>query len=405
MPALEIEVYSNPLVALHPHDPMWGLKDYSPLSAYDLQLLKPALLFGDHVNLISFRETMQQMVWSQAKTLFVMPMPRLGHFMGVAQRRDPSELDRLGLKESELPAQDETAEALRSWRSGGDVDSYWEKYEELVERAANNARSALHLRFQQLTATELKPAIDRGLLSVEGWLPPFTETPEAGLLVDINEMYDASLDMFMDRLSNANHQPMLDAGSKWVEENWITTGSSTHAAADTDWHSSTVVAADLIIRLPGLDRLPLSDVIDLRADLKAYLPAFRSEMIRLSEDVTTSESLAPRDLSVELNRRWHRDIAPVVEEIREQVVAASYPRRLLNTLTSEKDSLIALGGAFMLGAGSVAAGLSALIPAGAGAVYPFVKALNESASAHREAKKNRLYFLYGLQQGISQRAG
>ncbi len=89
MPELEIELYSYPLFALHPTSSTFDVIDYPALPEYDIQLLKPALLFGDKVNLVTFRETLQQMLWSQAKTLYVMPMQRFHHLLGVARVATP----------------------------------------------------------------------------------------------------------------------------------------------------------------------------------------------------------------------------------------------------------------------------------------------------------------------------
>ncbi|WP_327038808.1 hypothetical protein [Micromonospora maris] len=403
MSGLEIQVYSNPLLALHPNTPIWGVEDYSTFVQYDVELLKPALLFGDKVNLVTFRETMQEMTYSQAKTLFQMPMPRVAQFVQVCRRRDQRELEALGLDIRELPTPEEAAEG---WESIGRRDqTFWAKYDELIERAAKNAYRIWVERHRALEGNALEAAISRGYLSTEGWLPPFPRDWSGGLLVNLDEMFDASLDEFVDRLAVADQQPMLDAGANWVLENWPGTDGLPRQSMDqpVDWRSTSNLVAQSMMRLPGLERLSLVDVIDLREELSDYLPAFRSEMLKLGDDIAGSGNSSSEEVANEVERRWHRDIAPSLVEIRREVVEASYPRRLLNSLTGEKDSLIAVGGAFMLGAGSVAAGLSTLIPAAAAAAYPFVRAARDSLAAKSEAQKNRLYFLYKLEEGIARR--
>ncbi len=53
----------------------------------------------------------------------------------------------------------------------------WRKYEDVVEKAALNARAIVAARLDQLKASELKRAIEREILTVEGWLPSFDNDP------------------------------------------------------------------------------------------------------------------------------------------------------------------------------------------------------------------------------------
>ena len=55
----------------------------------------------------------------------------------------------------------------------------------------------------------------------------------------------------------------------------------------------------------------------------------------------------------------------------------------------------------MLAAGTVFAGVGALVPAVAAAAFPFVRALNETLKTRDEARKNRLYFLFKAQRDVN----
>lgn len=401
---LEIEVYSNPLIALNPNSPMWDIKSYPSLPQYDAELLKPALIFGDHVNLVTFSETMRDMVYSQAKTLYVMPMVRAAHFVQVSRRRDPRELETLGVTLGQLPTQEQIEEDWESF-SRGDLN-FIREYDELIETVSQNAIRVWAKRFEELEGKELGPAITSGRLSVEGWTPPIEKHGMASVGLNVEETEFWSYDEFVARLGSSNKQLMLDAGASWIAENWRSPHyQKRRAVADKagNWRLTSVLVARQMVTLPGLERLTIAEILDLRRELEEYLPAFRSEVFHLGEDIANADEMTQEEVSLELERRWHRDVAPAVMEIRQQIAAASYPRHLLNAVTTEKGSLAALAGAFALGAGSLAAGVSALLPAAAAAAYPFAKALNETLSARREARRSRLYFLYKLGKGIERR--
>lgn len=111
----------------------------------------------------------------------------------------------------------------------------------------------------------------------------------------------------------------------------------------------TFFANTLLSRMVGLQDLPIIEILDLREDLKTHLPHFRSEMIRLSEEVASIES--SDEVADLVERRWHRDILPSLEEIRREVAAARYPRRLLDAVTSDPAAMAAGAGALTLAAG------------------------------------------------------
>lgn len=398
---LDIQVFS---FALPPDVKMWDYRDYSAFVDYDIELIKPALLFADHVSLKTYRATMRDMVYSIGATLNTMPMRQLYFFFGIVKRADPRELEALKLQPGDLPLLEEV-EAAEQAADYKQLKLFWEKYASVIEQAEFNARVIWSRRFHDLADGALGIAKDSGLLTVEGWLPELPRDFRA-LAIDINDMYDKSMDYFVEHLHNAERQPMLDAGSAWIADTW-THPKYNHRRRSVrkvkDWHAASLISADAVMRLPGLERLPLIEVLDLRNDLRDYLPPFRSEMVRLAEDLAADESITAADIAAEVDRRWHREISPVVGEIRQQIASAAYPRQLLNAVTTEKDALGSIGGALVLAAGSIAAGASMLLPAAAAATYPFVKALNQRLSVLEEAKKNRMFFLYALENSLRER--
>lgn len=117
-------------------------------------------------------------------------------------------------------------------------------------------------------------------------------------------------------------------------------------------------------------------------------------MIRLSEEVARIDSSS--EVADIIERRWHRDVSPVLEEIRREVAAARYPRRLLDAVTSDPTAMASSAGALTLAAGGLAFSLSAFVPAVAAAALPLLKARADRNQRLDQARTNRLFFLYAV---------
>jgi hypothetical protein len=400
MMEFEIDIFSDPLATLFPTTRMWEVPDYSALSRYDAELVKPALLFADHVRLITFRETMRDMVYSRSATTYVMPMRRLANFVHLAIRRDPEELKSLQIDPAKLPSPEEAREL---WAAVGRREfSLWEKYADAVDDLDDRVQLIWGARYRDLEATELTLPMSSELLSVEGWLETLPRDHNA-LAINTDVMAQVAVESFVKMVTESSGRSMLDAGADWTLQSGRPRKRKPSRGRHGAWQASTMLAANAIVRIPGIDRLPIAELLDVKESLHDYLPAFRAEMIRLGDDVAAEGNASAEQIVNEVEHRYHRDIAPVVAEIRQQVAAAAFPRRLLNTMTSERDSLTALGGAVLLAAGSVATGLSTLVPAVAAATYPFAKAMAASMTGRDDVKRNRLYFLYVLERDFQRR--
>jgi hypothetical protein len=406
MPKFEVEVLSNPWTALGLNRPIWDWDDYSSYAQYDIDLIKPALLFADHVTLATFRETMLSMVNNQGSALWRMPMNQIHQFLWLARARPSREISILGLDPNTLPTAE--AEALINSRDASNIDNYyqrlqdfWDRYEDQIDLFVKNQVEIWRQRRRQLTAGELNNATLSRILTVESWgkIPDESRRPP----VSEQEVFEASVQAFLDRLERTASQPLLDVGSDWIVKNWPHGSDHGPSPQPVTWRGPTMIAANAVMRLPGLERLSLKEILDVRDELTEYLPSFRSEMIRLGQDLVESGDGTSDALVAEIDMRWHRDIAPVLEEIRKNVAAASYGRRLLNTITAQKDAMVSAGGAVVLATGSVAAGVSTLVPAVFAAAYPLAKALNDAIAARSSAKNNRLYLLYALEKNIEKR--
>ncbi|MFK3983114.1 hypothetical protein ACI2K4_22390 [Micromonospora sp. NPDC050397] len=326
-------------------------------------------------------------------------MRQIQTYLNLSIDRNPEDLELLGLTTLDLAEANEARSVRESLRQAGSdneaaqnvfskvVLPFWERYSDHIDKVIYALRLVWANRRKALMAPDLKPAIDREVLTVQGWvedLPPH----ERMFLAD-EEFLTESFAGMIERLQDPARVAMLDPALAPPPE----------PAGSVRPDAPAALASAVISRLPGLDDLPLIEVLDLREELSEYLPYFRSEMIRLSEDLTDAQS--HKDVAAEIDRRWHRDLAPAMEEIRREVAAARYPRRLLDAVTSDPATMASGAGALVIATGGLAVGLSALIPALAAAAYPFLKAKTLRDLQLQNAQTNKLFFLYALQNRIT----
>jgi len=158
----------------------------------------------------------------------------------------------------------------------------------------------------------------------------------------------------------------------------------------------------LVANLAGLQNLTIPEIIDVRESLSDYLPHFRKAMIDLARDISEMDGFPELDIAHEVNRRWDGEISPKLSEIKRTITKASYPRRILDSISTKKDVLASTASSLILATGSIAASISTLLPAVATASYPFIKALNETIKQRDEIRANELFFLYSAQKQTTQ---
>lgn len=330
-------------------------------------------------------------------------MRMIGSFAGTAFRGDPREFEILGLSPSDLCTPMEAAAYFNEGQGdpAGNMQTFALRHERKIDKFLTAIREVLRERRDGLISKELEVAITRGVLTCSGWSsiqPPPTEL----VWFDVREDFiPYSVQCVVDRLVESPNIPFIDSGARLSISQSL--GSDTLVQLDgvnKDVALPVTVAGSFMAHLPGLTELKVDELLDLRDSLGEYLPAFRSELMDISEEVESSTTGNPETLGREIDRRWHKDVAPTLQEIREEVLKASYSKHLLSTFSVDKATMTSTASSIVLAAGSVFAGAGALVPAAAAAAFPFVKALNESLKSKNDLRKNRLYFLYGVQSHL-----
>jgi hypothetical protein len=397
-----VDVISEPAAALNSDGSLWGA-EAKRIAQHDVSLVKPALLFAERVDLVSFRIDMQAIVESDAFQHLRMPMRLAGSFAGAAIRRDPEELDKLGLEFSDLCSKEEAVAYFNDGEAdpGKTLKEFFLRHGEKVWKYRAAVRAVLMERRDGLIADELEVAIQRGVLECSGW-GSVQPSPDRLAWTDVREEFiPYAAQCIVERIAGSPNVPCIDPSARLSISQML--GSDTLVEFNgmaRDVQMPVTIASSFLTHLPGLSELKVDELLDLRESLGDYLPAFRGELLDLSNEIETEETEDTVKLGREIERRWHADISPALEEIRQEVMKASYPRHLLSTFSADKATMTSTATSVALAAGSAFAGAGAFIPAAAAAAFPFIKALNESLKSRSDLRRNRLYFLYGVQQHL-----
>ncbi|SCF20821.1 hypothetical protein GA0070558_15030 [Micromonospora haikouensis] len=398
MPTFEVEVISDP-IRLVPNN---GFDFNSPWlresPGYDTRLVKPAILFADHVNLVSSRSTVHHFIGMHGWRILNMPMRQMNAFLNLSIERDPADLENLGLTADDLANPEEAStvnDAMRRCDTNEElrhafstvVIPFFERHSDQSSKMVEAFSRLWRDRHEMLIAPDLAPAIDRQVLTVQGWVEDLP--PQERMFLANEEFLEESFAGMLERLQDPRRLALMDPSIAAPEPNVNYETTPTPA----------FLGNAIVSRIQGLDDLPMIEVLDLREELKDYLPHFRSEIVSLSQDV--AQMTSSQEIAAELDLRWYRDIAPAMEEIRREIATARYPRRLVDALTSDPATIASGAGALTIAAGGLAIGLSALLPAVAAAAYPFLKAKALRDQGLEKAQTNKLFFLYALQNRLS----
>lgn len=398
MSTFNIQVISSPGATLDANKPIWAHEGKN-LLAYDVQFVKPALLAADKVTLLSDRNDMHY--WADVEVMRLrMPLPVAYKFRLMSEIRHPFDMELVGLSESDLAPLHE-ARAAREGREA--LFEFWRRHEDKVAEFARRMHRAWSQRREDLEDGELQVAIQAGLLESARWDARERSEEEIHFEPE-SEYFTGTIDAMLEKARNPHVIPMLDPGTR------LLIGLETHRLANRELEVPNgvmidhgLVAINALGNLPGIHDLSIAEIIDVRESLKDYLPAFRSEMIKMADSISEGSDLSTVDIAYEVNRRWDRDIAPAMVEMERAVAAARYPKKLIDVVLSDRSGIATAATSVVLAAGSFAAGFSTLIPAAATASYPFLKALNDKIRERGDLEKKSLYFLYSANQLISQR--
>jgi hypothetical protein len=206
-----IDVISEPLTMVTPaRNHMFDDIDLKKLTDYDVNLIKPALLFADKVNLVSYRVDLQAQVASDAFQNTGMPIRYIYAYASLTRWNDKEQIERLGISSNMLCSL-EDAEALFEKRM--DYLDFARKYDDQIKEHQRLVARVLRARRDSLLSDELDMAISRNLLECSAW---HIDMPSPFQLswVDVQKSFGLrAVAGLLERLGMTTGVPLLEPGA------------------------------------------------------------------------------------------------------------------------------------------------------------------------------------------------
>ena len=210
--------------------------------------------------------------------------------------------------------------------------------------------------------------------------------------VDIADVIAEFLEVASEAVASGTTYPLFDAPTAEfiaaVEDTSFAPISP--IAADLGRHSG--LAGDLLRRLPLFERATISEVLDIRRDLRVPLLGFRTAVRDFAREV---RSAAWREgFSEEAEALFREKVEPEVEKIEHAVKENSSYAELGRRVLEHGGAGLAGGvvGGFLASTSSLVNVSAAALLGGVGG--PLVKALLEKHQRISELEENQLYFYY-----------
>ncbi|NTW38631.1 MAG: hypothetical protein HGA44_01890 [Cellulomonadaceae bacterium] len=389
-----VTTVSSPSTARYPRDPMWST-DLPSLTRYDEDLVKPAILFADRIDLRSDRLDMAAMVKSDAMKYRSMPMRSLWAYIGICYRRDRTELEMIGVAEGQLASRDEVDAFMEAAStSEPHLEEFWARHETQISEVAHALFELCRTRYTALSSPALDRLVEAGMLTVSGWSAG-DDDPWTLAWTDDDEFLARIIDDLLANMNSWGDAVLIESGSRFL----LPAGRLPALPATP---TPEDIASSLVARIPGLREITIDELVEIRSDLDDYLAAFRAEVITMSKDLAAEQhggSLEPVDV---IDRAWHANVSPILKDLDTKVKRGSYPRQLLGAFAEDIGTQAASGASVLFAAGSALAGVGTLLPAAAAASVPFLRALNSRLKARDDLRDHRLFFLYEANRRIGE---
>ena len=346
--------------------------------AGEAHLLKPAVLYGDSVRLFSPLATLLSSFAALAEAEGLeraQAMQAIAEAMGVPQAAQIAAIVPGMAAIQQMPRR-ERRQLLGGKKSNEfrdllqQLDATWEELRYKVEEILDQAG-----------AQELIPAIEAGLLQIEALLDQDA---------DVDQMIATFVSKLGEVLSDGRSYPLFDDATGDLVRAGVSEGLFSLPGMSMSRGREIGAASELLGYLPAFPQASLSDILEIRDELQKPLIKFRAAMVRLARLIDTEPYEAEFREAVE--QIFREEVAPAIEELREEVEANSYLRQLAGEAVRDMPKW--LGAGFIAAATTPWSQIPELIVAGASAIEPAVKA---GWSRHRNAKQisqNQYYFLY-----------
>jgi hypothetical protein len=362
----------------------------------EVAICRSAVLYADHLTLASprlFGLVAAMGVVSVTPRTFREVMNRAVRDGGAATREAAESVRQLGEALDALPGRHELNPSQRREKA-----SLLRRFDQDLGSIRATARDNI----SELHGDELILAIQEGVLTLE----PLVHAEEEFDDLPTDVLLGRYVDVVSRSLSAGQKYPLFDASTGDLARLGLEAGYFRRTEATLARSKNAAAGAGLIDRLPSFPFADMSEVLDIRQELRTPLGRFRRAVSGLSSGVAVPPEDA--EFSAALNARWIQEVQPALDEIEERVRQDASLRALTGKFTAGvvdplKSALPAAG----LGSLSFAAGFGAWMGAaaaiGAAGVAPAVKAFQERRKAMRDIEKHPYYFLYKTEETVRPR--
>lgn len=342
----------------------------------ELRLIKPSLLYGDRVTLYS------------PATSFVAMAAAIGELT------EDQQIDFLAQVLPEVnPAQAEDTllvinafrELRRKRRRTRDEILLVEKMRRQLRRAWDMMRGRMDEMIASSGANELVPAMEMGLLEVDV------------LLREDEFSFEQLLQDFLDRLAKSLTSdvayPLFDDQAGSLVEAHVAEGLIVPTRSAEARGRQVGAAAAFMSRLPAFPGATISEVLDIRDELRDPLVRFRAGMAEATHSLATRSYEG--EFAGEVEQIYVEKVGPALLEIGEAVQANRYLRQLLGESTTDLKTI--LTGVLTFGLARTS-DMAPLIAGSAAAATAAVTAAWKTAAERRRIRQQRFYLLYETQK-------
>lgn len=261
-----------------------------------------------------------------------------------------------------------------------------------IELLASKVQASFRALPGTSDAQEILAARDLGILDIQTF--DFT---------DLDRFAEQYAELVFGTLNNASTYPMFDQSIGSIVQAGVESGDINLSAATRKLASHISFATDVLQRLPAFEDASISELYDIRNELRPPLVRFRSALAEYSREIE-SEPWS-QDFQKEAEFIYRQRIEPAVLDLEEAIESNSLLRKFRTDLLNQQPSKTAVGlGSFLGIALSSAADISGAIAAavGGGAVagaQSIQDVYQEWKSTQKELGRNALFFYY--QTGIT----
>ncbi len=372
------------------------------LAQHDVDFAKPALLLGESVVLHSGNLITAHQIRNRISHL---RMPMRAVYLILRLSCSPHR-DRLieisGLNESQfIPATVASSflsadlEAFESTGQGLPFENLKALIDDHSATFDVTPTALAHYFHEELLAVldpGLKPAVDEGVLTITSLtktVPDVTVHKTVGenleTELDIDDYFQLAIDDLWDLLEEPAILPVLDPWSSEVAE---ALGQDELASR---FDTANSLGLQLLSGLPTIRMATVSEILDMRRELRTPLIKFRGEMMTAADRFEAIKD--PIDIKQFVSELRVTTINPALAEIEDKIESNTYLNELLK-MPGEIRDIVATGGLLLASTSVLGASIGSIAAVAVG--VPILSAGAKKRMKSREIRQNRFYLLNHL---------